>query len=89
MSLEASHEIPETVAVLTLQQAGDLLGCSKTHVWRLIKGGLIPTVDLSATGNQRMMTRILLDDLNDYIRYIRAAGRTEQVERRQLERETE
>ena len=75
ISPEASHEIPETVAVLTLQQAGDLLGCSKTHVWRLVKGGRIQTIDLSATGNQRMMTRILLDDLNDYIC---AAGRTEQ-----------
>ena len=74
MSLEASHRETETVVILTPQQAADRLDCSKVHIYRLINTGRIQTVDISAPGSQRTKTRILLEDLNTYIR---TAGRTE------------
>ena len=55
------------MVVLTPQQAADRLGCSKVHIYRLINGGALPSVDISAPGSQRTKTRILLDDLNGYI----------------------
>lgn len=56
------------VVVLTPQQAADQLGCSKIHIYRLINGGALPSVDISAPGSQRTKTRILLEDLNGYVR---------------------
>jgi excisionase family DNA binding protein len=75
MSQEASHREAATVLCLTPQQAADRLGCSKVHIYRLVNSGLIQSVDISAPGSQRTKTRILLEDLNTYIR---TAGRTAQ-----------
>ena len=59
---------PNTLIALTPQQAADRLGCSKVHIYRLINSGVLPSCDISAPGSQRTKTRILLDDLNDYIK---------------------
>jgi excisionase family DNA binding protein len=75
MTHEATLHGAETVIALTPQQAADRLGCSKVHIYRLVNSGLIQSVDISAPGSQRTKTRILLEDLNTYIR---TAGRTTQ-----------
>lgn len=59
---------PNTLIALTPQQAADRLGCSKVHIYRLINSGSIPSVDISAPGSLRTKTRILLDDLNAFIK---------------------
>jgi len=38
------------------------------HIYRLVNLGALPSCDISAPGAQRTKMRILLDDLNDYIR---------------------
>lgn len=62
-----NNDTPLVIA-LTPQQAADQLGCSKIHIYRLINGGALPSVDISAPGSQRTKTRILLEDLNGYVR---------------------
>ena len=59
---------PHTLIALTPQQAADRLGCSKIHIYRLVNSGALASCDISAPGSQRTKMRILLDDLNDYIR---------------------
>ncbi len=65
-----THTDPASLIALTPQQAADRLGCSKVHIYRLINSGALPSCDISAPGSQRSKTRILLDDLNDYIKSV-------------------
>ena len=63
-----AHDDTTLVTVLTPQQVADNLGCSKVHVYRLINGGDLKAIDISAPGSRRTKTRILVEDLNNYIK---------------------
>ena len=53
--------------VMNVNQVADALGCSRTHVYRLIKSGALPAADVSRPGSLKPRTRVLVDDLNDFI----------------------
>ena len=53
--------------VLTVPGAAGQLGCSETHVYRLIAAGLLRAVDIATPGAGRSKTRIRADDLAEYI----------------------
>jgi len=55
------------IKLMTVNQAADFIGCSRTHVYRLIKSGALPTADVSRPGSLEPRHRILVDDLNDFI----------------------
>jgi len=51
----------------TIPAAAKHLGCSDTHIYRLIAAGELRAVDISAPGSRRTKTRIRADDLARYI----------------------
>jgi excisionase family DNA binding protein len=53
--------------VLTVPAAAGRLGCSETHVYRLIAAGVLRAVDIAIPGAGRSKTRVRADDLADYI----------------------
>lgn len=53
------------VALKTIPQVADALGCGKSHVYNLLSSGELRAVDISRTG--RPKTRIRTDDLAAYI----------------------
>lgn len=55
------------IAVLTIQQVADRLGCSKPHVYRLINSGALPAVDIASPDSKRSKTRVRLDDLAAFL----------------------
>lgn len=57
-----------TTVVYTIQQAADQLGCSKIHIYRLINGGTLRSVDISNVGSCLTKTRVLPEDLNAYVK---------------------
>jgi excisionase family DNA binding protein len=54
-------------SLLTIKTAADRLGCSITHVYRLIAAGHLRAVDISPPGSGRTKTRIRDDDMGEYI----------------------
>jgi excisionase family DNA binding protein len=68
--------VVERPPVLTVPLAAGQLGCSETHIYRLIAKGELRTVDISVPGAGKSKTRIRADDLADYIdRQTRSARR--------------
>lgn len=63
----AAAKAMEPVTIYTIPGAAEHLGCSETHLYRLIAAGELKTVDISAPGARRTKTRIRGDDLADYI----------------------
>jgi excisionase family DNA binding protein len=57
----------EPLTLYTPAQAGDRLGASEMHVYRLIAAGQLRAVDISSPGARRTKTRIRSDDLAGYI----------------------
>jgi excisionase family DNA binding protein len=53
--------------VLTVPGAAGQLGCSETHIYRLVAAGLLRAVDIATPGSGRSKTRIRADDLAAYI----------------------
>lgn len=62
---------PSSIAVLTIQQVAERLGCSKPHVYRLINTGALPAVDIAPPDSKRSKTRVRLDDLDSFLRNTR------------------
>lgn len=54
---------PETVKLLTIRDAAELLACSSRHLWRLIAAGELQTVRLG-TGRT---VRLRLSDLHRFV----------------------
>ena len=54
-------------ALNTIEGTAGHLGCSPTHVYRLIAAGELRTVDIAMPGAGRTKTRVRGDDLADYI----------------------
>ena len=52
--------------LLTLPQAGERLGCSRTHIYRLIAAGKLRAVEIKALG-KRPKTRVREEDLEAFI----------------------
>ena len=50
-----------------MAQAAGLLGCSKPHVYRLIKAGEFPMLDIATPGAGVSKTRIRESDLREYL----------------------
>jgi len=65
MSKDTDH-----AKLLTMSDVADLLGCSKGHVYRLIKEDAIKTIDISQPSSTRTKQRIRLSDLLEYIHSI-------------------
>jgi excisionase family DNA binding protein len=63
------HGAPHTdqVLLLTLRQAGEQLGCSVSHVRRLICRGELRVVDLAGPGSTRAKLRVRSDDLAHFV----------------------
>jgi excisionase family DNA binding protein len=57
----------DQVTLYTPAGAGERLGASEMHVYRLIAAGQLRAVDISNPGARRTKTRIRSDDLADYI----------------------
>lgn len=57
---------PTPTQLLTLPQAGARLGCSRTHVYRLIAAGKLRAVEIKAAGT-RPKTRVRESDLEAFI----------------------
>jgi excisionase family DNA binding protein len=66
-----------TVSLLTPAAAGERLGCSDMHVYRLIAAGELDAVDIAQPGARRSKTRIRSDAVDAYIE-----ARTRRVNRR-------
>jgi excisionase family DNA binding protein len=89
----------KTVTLLTPKQAGDQLGASDMHIYRLIESGELAAVDIAQPGSRKSKTRIRSDDLDAYIdRHTRRIGgssderpatSTRLVSRRGISREPE
>lgn len=62
-----THPDSTPLAVLTIPQVAEQLGCSRVHVYRLINAGALEAVDIAVPGSPRTKMRILVDDLNGYI----------------------
>jgi excisionase family DNA binding protein len=71
IEVKAAPQDPPTRAVYTIQQAADQLGTSRAHIYRLINGGFLPTVDISMPGSVLSKTRILPEDLYAYVKSLR------------------
>jgi excisionase family DNA binding protein len=54
-------------SLLTIKTAAGRLGCSDSHIYRLIAAGHLRAVDISPPGSGRTKTRVRDDDLADYI----------------------
>lgn len=69
MSQNLAMTTPATsqIAVLTIQQVADRLGCSKPHVYRLINTGVLPAVDIASPDSPRTKTRVRIDDLDAFL----------------------
>lgn len=52
--------------LLTVPQAAEVLGCSRTHIYGLIAAGHLRPVEIAAKG-VRSKTRIRQDDLDAFI----------------------
>jgi excisionase family DNA binding protein len=63
------HGAPRTdqVVLLTPGQAGERLGCSLSHVRRLISRGELRAIDVAGAGSRRTKLRVRSDDLAWYI----------------------
>lgn len=68
---------PRTSAqLLTIAQAAERLGCSESHVYRLIASGALPVADISTPGSRQPKSRVPEDDLAAYVAgLVRTAGR--------------
>lgn len=54
--------------VYTPEEVAEILSCSKAHVYRLIRSGVLITVDISNNPNGRQTKhRIRADDLQSYL----------------------
>lgn len=65
-----------SIAVLTIQQVAERLGCSKPHVYRLINSGALPAVDIAPPDSKRSKTRVRLDDLDRFLTHITPSKET-------------
>ena len=61
----ATHAVE--VVLLTPRQAGERLGCSPSHVRRLIARGELRVVDIARAGSTRTKLRVRSDDLGRYV----------------------
>ena len=64
-----------STTLLTVDEAASVLRCSRTHVYRLIRGKHLRAVDISAPGSVRSKSRIRSDDLARYIERSSQTGR--------------
>jgi excisionase family DNA binding protein len=55
------------VLLLTPRQAAERLGCSVSHVRRLIAQGQLRAIDIAGAGASRTKWRVRSDDLRAYI----------------------
>lgn len=55
-----------TTQLLSITKAAELLDCSRGHVYGLIAAGLLPAVEIKATGT-RSKTRVREADLEAFI----------------------
>jgi excisionase family DNA binding protein len=54
--------------VLTPEEVATLLACSKAHVYRLLRSGVLPSVDISNNpGGRSTKHRIRVTDLTEYL----------------------
>jgi excisionase family DNA binding protein len=61
--------------ILTVPGAAGQLGCSETHIYRLIAKGELRAVDIAMPGSGKSKTRVRADDLAAYIdRQTRSVG---------------
>lgn len=52
---DACHSKDEDEArLITLTEAGKRLGYSRTSIWRLAKAGILPVINLTGVGNNRV-----------------------------------
>ena len=51
----------------TPSQVGELLSCSRMHVYRLIRQGELPTVNIAQAGAERTKIRVRADVLESYL----------------------
>lgn len=58
---------PKPDPIYTPQQAADWLACSREHIYRLIRKGVLPAIDISPPGSIRTKTRIRERDLVAYV----------------------
>lgn len=54
-------------SVFTVPAAAAELGCSESHVYRLIAAGELRAVDIGTPGSTRAKTRVRADDIAAYI----------------------
>ncbi|HRT29238.1 MAG TPA: helix-turn-helix domain-containing protein [Kiritimatiellia bacterium] len=47
--------------LLSIQQAAEALGVSRTTVWRLVRSGQLPTVELRPGGSKRVPSQAVTD----------------------------
>jgi excisionase family DNA binding protein len=55
------------ITLYTPTEAGERIGSSDAHIYRLIAAGELRAVDISQPGARKSKTRIRSDDLADYI----------------------
>ena len=63
----ATYELDPALRLFSVAQAAMLLGCSKVHVYRLIKAGEFPVLDIATPGAGVSKTRIRESDLREYL----------------------
>lgn len=56
-----------SVTLLTIGDAAARLGCSDTHIYRLLHAGDLRAVDIAGPGARRTKTRVRSDDLAAYV----------------------
>lgn len=55
------------IALFTPAEAGEQLGCSENHIYRLIARGVLRAVDIAQPCARKSKTRVRSDDLETYI----------------------
>jgi excisionase family DNA binding protein len=58
---------PLELDLLTMQEAADVLRCSRTHVYRLVVTGQLTATDISTARSKRAKLRIRAVDLQNYL----------------------
>lgn len=56
-----------TPTLLTVKAVAEQLGCSETHIYRLIKAGSLRVIDISEPGSSRSKLRITGEEIRRYI----------------------
>ena len=62
-----SDPVTTSPVALTIPDTAKQLSCSVMHVYRLIRHGELPTIDIRAPGSTKSKMRVRQEDLDAYL----------------------